>query len=270
MSRCHLFLTALALVVGGQAAGGQGYRAATIRVGRNFLSDSTAYTFDFAFNQPEADDPEAPHVLWMIRKAATHWDFAPTATASLGNGAQSAPDNLLLLSPFTGQFILNRGSGQATSGPLLLANVHLTPLGFSSNKDLTTALLYPGIGIEVYYRQWVPKRLDRPLRSWQCGLRLGVQLNAGRRFDRVADSAGGFLRVIPSTSIALHVEAAREGHCHGADVFHHDRPQILGRQDTVLVQSGAGPAVPGARIYEFPLSTRLDRQVRQRVHGTGL
>jgi len=188
-----------------EAAAAQEYKAVTVGLGADFARDSTAYTFDFVFNQPEGDDPADPRVLVILgsQTASTHWYFAPVATASFGNGVKTASNNLTLRLPFTAQLVLNRGGNERRGRPVELLNIRLTPVNLATDKDISTALLYASLGADLFYRQWVRKRPDGSLRALQWSLRIGTRADGGGRLRGSSYASGVFFRAVPSTSWAL-------------------------------------------------------------------
>jgi hypothetical protein len=132
-------LVCLALLFN-SASGEEKY--AQIGLGTTFEGDSIAYAFDLVFNRTEAQESEAgPYLrVWSVGNRSV-LALQPSATASLGNGTESSPNNLTLKC----QLRLQHQQLRATNWIFALAPTA------TSDKDFTTELAYGRLKVEWLY-----------------------------------------------------------------------------------------------------------------------
>ncbi len=211
-ARQIMVATACAALWQAQATASE-YKVATIGVGRAADPDSVAYTFELNFNKPEADDPPDGHALAVFRsrsgRGSSDWFFAPNATASLGNGAQAASDNVTLSTPFmqTMEFRSAEDRGgkpeDRKGRPELSLTKSISPVTLASNKAFSDAILYARVSSDLYYQHRIRKRPDGSLSSVLWGTRAGLRLDPGARLERGERTGPMFLRIVPSCGFGI-------------------------------------------------------------------
>lgn len=114
-----------------------------IGTGIKFNPDSIAFSLSFSFNRTASSESEqGPYII--VHKGFTRnhvWALKPSFESNIGSGTTSSPDNIDLDLGFQYNMHLAKTS-------ILLVNFAPTA---SCDKDFTTALMYPSLGIKYLY-----------------------------------------------------------------------------------------------------------------------